>query len=104
MHSAFSRNAYVLKRKGLAIVGKYQLLDPESSEPLLFVEDKRSGCRLRYGRIFADESKRQEVLTLKPATPRTSRGRHRRRDGRQDRWSNARRYARRCLQRRMDDH
>jgi hypothetical protein len=65
MHSAFTRNAYVLKRKGLAIVGNYQLLDPESGEPLLFVEDKMQWLPpKRFGHIYADESKRQEVLTL----------------------------------------
>jgi hypothetical protein len=65
MHTAFTRNAYVLKRKGLAIAGKYQLLDAESGEQLLFVEDKMQWFPpKRFGRIYADESKSQQLLTL----------------------------------------
>lgn len=65
MHAAFTRNAYVLKRKGLAIVGKYQLLDAENGEPLLFVEDKMQWFPpKRFGRVYADEGKSQQLLTL----------------------------------------
>jgi hypothetical protein len=65
MHAAFSRTTYVLKRKGLAIAGKYQLLDSESGEPLLFVEDKTQWLPpKRFGHVYSDESKTHEVLTL----------------------------------------
>jgi hypothetical protein len=65
MHSAFSRSTYLLKRKGVAIAGKYQLLDADAGEPLLFVEDKMKWLPpKRYGHLYADEGRSHEVLTL----------------------------------------
>lgn len=65
MHPAFARTKYLLKRKGLAIGGKYQLLDPDTSTPLLFVRDEMQLLPpKRFAHIYADETCTHELLTL----------------------------------------
>lgn len=66
MDQIFAENKYILKRKGLAIAGKYILFDAEGKKPLLFIEEKSKWFppSITY-RAYADEKKTREVLTLK---------------------------------------
>ena len=63
MYSAFQHNQYLLKRQVFALAGKFRVYDP-SENLVLFSEQKM--FRLREDiRIYSDESKSQEVLTIK---------------------------------------
>ncbi len=63
MHSAFSQNYYLLKRQVFALTGKFRLYD-QNENLLMFSEQKI--FRLREDiRVFADESKAQELLVIK---------------------------------------
>ncbi len=64
MNPIFSYSSYVLKRRGLAIFGKYRLYNPQD-EPVLFVEEKikwTSGSTTIH--VYGDEQKSQEVLVI----------------------------------------
>lgn len=63
MHSAFLHNQYVLRRQVFALTGKFRVYDP-SENLVLYSEQKM--FRLREDiRVYSDESKTQEVLTIK---------------------------------------
>jgi len=63
MYSAFQHNQYLLKRQVFALAGKFRVYDP-SENLVLFSEQKM--FRLREDiRVYSDESKSQEVLTIK---------------------------------------
>lgn len=63
MHSAFLHNQYLLRRQVFALAGKFRVYDP-SENLVLFSEQKM--FRLREDiRIYSDETKSQEVLTIK---------------------------------------
>lgn len=63
MYSAFMHNNYLLRRQVFALTGKFRVYDP-SENLVLFSEQKM--FRLREDiRVYADESKMQEVLTIK---------------------------------------
>lgn len=63
MYSAFIHNNYLLRRQVFALAGKFRVYDP-SENLLLFSEQKM--FRLREDiRVYSDESKSQEVLTIK---------------------------------------
>jgi len=63
MASAFDFNQYVLKRQVLALGGKFRIFDP-SGKLALYVEQKLFKLREDI-RVYADESKTKEVLTIK---------------------------------------
>ena len=63
MNPAFMFNAYLLKRQVFAVTGKFRIYDP-SGNLVLFSEQKM--FRLREDiRVYADEAKTQEMLTIK---------------------------------------
>ncbi|MBI5932334.1 MAG: hypothetical protein HY867_01400 [Chloroflexi bacterium] len=63
MLMAFQHNNYLLRRQVFALAGKFRVYDP-SENLVLFSEQKM--FRLREDiRIYSDESKTQEVLTIK---------------------------------------
>ena len=63
MISAFQHARYVLKRQVFALTGKFRVYDP-AGNLVMFSEQKM--FRLREDiRVYADESKTQEVLTIK---------------------------------------
>ncbi len=63
MNLAFQFNAYLLKRQVFALTGKFRIYDP-AGNLVLFSEQKM--FRLREDiRVYADEAKSQEVLTIK---------------------------------------
>jgi uncharacterized protein YxjI len=63
MSLIFQGNQYLLKRQVFALTGKFRLYDPAGTL-LLFSEQKM--FRLREDiRVFSDESKSQEVLSVK---------------------------------------
>jgi uncharacterized protein YxjI len=63
MHSAFLHNQYTLKRQVFALTGKFRVYDPEGNL-VLFSEQKM--FRLREDiRVYSDESKTQELLTIR---------------------------------------
>jgi uncharacterized protein YxjI len=63
MHSAFTHNNYLLRRQVFALAGKFRVFDP-SENLVLFSEQKM--FRLREDiRVYSDESKSQEILTIK---------------------------------------
>lgn len=63
MSLAFQNNAYLLKRQVFALTGKFRIYDPMGNL-VLFSEQKM--FRLREDiRVYADESKTQEVLMIK---------------------------------------
>ena len=63
MYSAFQHNQYLLKRQVFALTGKFRVYDP-AENLVLFSEQKM--FRLREDiRIYSDETKSQEVLTIK---------------------------------------
>ena len=62
MHSAFLHNQYVLRRQVFALTGRFRVYDA-SENLLLFSEQKM--FRLREDiRVYADESKTQELLII----------------------------------------
>ncbi len=63
MQFAFQHNQYLLKRQVFALAGKFRVYDP-SENLVLYSEQKM--FRLREDiRVYSDESKTQEVLTIK---------------------------------------
>lgn len=63
MISAFQHPQYVLKRQVFALAGKFRFYDP-AGNLVMFSEQKM--FRLREDiRVYSDESKTQEVLTIK---------------------------------------
>lgn len=66
MHAEFLQTGYVLKQQGLSIGGKYRLYSPQGDEPLLFIEEKTKWLPpSTTTHVYADEKKKQEILTLK---------------------------------------
>jgi hypothetical protein len=63
MNPAFQFNQYLVKRQALALTGKVRFYDP-SGNLLLFCEQKMFKLREDI-RVFADESKTREVLSVK---------------------------------------
>lgn len=63
MNSAFSFNQYALKRQTFALAGKFRVYEP-SGKLVLFSEQKMFKIREDI-RVYSDESKTQEVLTIK---------------------------------------
>jgi hypothetical protein len=63
MQLAFQQNQYLLHRQVFALTGKFRVYDP-SGNLMLFSEQKM--FRLREDiRVYSDESKTQEMLTIK---------------------------------------
>lgn len=63
MNPAFQHNSYLLKRQVFALTGKFRIYDPQGNLAL-FSEQKM--FRLREDiRVYSDEAKTQEVLTIK---------------------------------------
>jgi uncharacterized protein YxjI len=63
MLMAFQHNNYLIRRQVFALTGKFRVFDP-SENLVLFSEQKM--FRLREDiRVYSDESKTQEVLTIK---------------------------------------
>ena len=63
MQLVFQQNQYLLRRQVFALTGKFRVYDP-SGNLVLFSEQKM--FRLREDiRVYSDESKMQEVLTIK---------------------------------------
>ncbi len=63
MHTAFQHNQYLLKRQVFALTGKFRVHDP-AGNLVLFCEQKM--FRLREDiRVYSDEGKTQELLTIK---------------------------------------
>ena len=63
MHTAFQHNQYLLKRQVFALAGKFRVYDP-AENLVLFSEQKM--FRLREDiRVYSDEGKLQELLTIK---------------------------------------
>ncbi len=63
MNSIFQFPTYVLKRQAIALTGKFRFYDP-AGNLVMFSEQKM--FRLREDiRVFSDESKSQEVLSIK---------------------------------------
>ena len=66
MHAVFSQSGYVLKRQGLSISGKYRLYGLQNDTPLLFIEEVIKWLPpSTTTHVYADEKKKQEILTLK---------------------------------------
>ena len=63
MNSIFQHNHYLLKRQVFALTGKFRYYDP-TGNLILFSEQKMFKLREDI-RVFADESKAQEVLQIK---------------------------------------
>jgi len=63
MSSAFDHNQYVLKRQFLALGGKFRVYAP-NEQLVLYVEQKLFKLREDI-RVYSDETKSQEVLTIK---------------------------------------
>ena len=63
MNPAFEYNQYTLKRQDFALAGKFRFFDP-SGKLVLFSEQKMFKLREDI-RVYSDESKTQEVLTIK---------------------------------------
>jgi uncharacterized protein YxjI len=63
MNSIFQHTHYLLKRQVFALTGKFRYYDP-MGELLMFSEQKMFKLREDI-RVFADESKTQEVLQIK---------------------------------------
>ena len=62
MRTAFQHNQYLLKRQVFALTGKFRVYDP-AENLVLFSEQKM--FRLREDiRVYSDESKSQELLTI----------------------------------------
>ncbi len=66
MNIVFTQTNYVLKRKGLSIVGKYQIFGADEDKPLLYIEEKTKWIPPSNTiHVYADDKKTLEVLTLK---------------------------------------
>ena len=63
MYSAFMHKSYLLKRQAIAMTGKFRVYDP-SGQLVLFSEQKMFKLREDI-RVYSDESKMQEVLSIK---------------------------------------
>jgi hypothetical protein len=63
MTPIFQHNQYLLKRQVFALAGKFRFFDP-SGKLVLFSEQKMFKLREDI-RVYADESKTQEALTIK---------------------------------------
>jgi len=63
MYSAFTHKSYLLKRQALAMTGKFRVYDP-SGQLVMFSEQKMFKLREDI-RVYSDESKSQEVLSIK---------------------------------------
>lgn len=63
MNPIFQFNQYLLKRQVFALTGKFRFYDP-SGQLVLFSEQKMFKLREDI-RVYADEGKTQEVLTIK---------------------------------------
>jgi uncharacterized protein YxjI len=63
MHSAFMHNQYLLKRQAIALQGKFRFYDPNGN---LVMYSEQKMFKLREDiRVYSDESKSQEVLSIK---------------------------------------
>ena len=63
MNPIFQHSRYLLKRQALALTGKFRFYDPNGTQ-VMFSEQKM--FRLREDiRVYSDESKTQEVLSIK---------------------------------------
>ena len=63
MHPAFQYQNYIVKRQAIALTGKVRFYNP-SGELVLFSEQKMFKIREDI-RVYADEQKTQEVLTIR---------------------------------------
>lgn len=63
MHPAFTHKQYLLKRQAIALTGKFRFYDP-AGNLVLFSEQKMFKLKEDI-RVYADESKSQEVLVIK---------------------------------------
>lgn len=63
MNLAFNHRQYLLKRQSLALTGKFRFYDPNGNQ-VLFSEQKMFKLKEDI-RVYADESKSQEVLVIK---------------------------------------
>ena len=63
MYSAFMHKSYLLKRQAIAMTGKFRFYDP-NGQLVLFSEQKMFKLREDI-RVYSDESKSQEVLSIK---------------------------------------
>jgi uncharacterized protein YxjI len=63
MNSVFQFNQYLLKRQALALTGKFRFYDP-GGNLVMFSEQKMFKLREDI-RVYADEAKTQELLTIK---------------------------------------
>lgn len=63
MHNAFQFNQYLLKRQVFALTGKLRFYNPQG-ELVLFSEQKMFKLREDI-RVFADEQKTQQILSIK---------------------------------------
>lgn len=63
MYSAFMHKTYLLKRQAIAMTGKFRFYDP-SGQLIMFSEQKMFKLREDI-RVYADETKTQEVLSIK---------------------------------------
>jgi hypothetical protein len=72
MNAVFSQTAYVLKRQGLSIAGKYRLHGPQNDKPLLYIEEKIKWIPPSTTvHVYLDEKKKQEILTIKDRSDET---------------------------------
>lgn len=63
MYSAFMHKTYLLKRQALAMTGKFRFYDP-TGQLVMFSEQKMFKLREDI-RVYSDETKTQEVLSIK---------------------------------------
>lgn len=63
MHIAFQHNRYLLRRQVFALAGKFRIYDP--SENLALYSEQKMFRLHEDIRVYSDESKTQEVLTIK---------------------------------------
>ena len=63
MNSIFQHPSYLLKRQAIALAGKFRVYDP-SGNLVMFSEQKMFKWREDI-RVYADENKTQEVLSIK---------------------------------------
>lgn len=62
MHPSFTHNKYLLKRQAIALTGKFRFYDA-SGRLVLYSQQKRLKLKEDI-RVYADESRRQEVLKI----------------------------------------
>ena len=63
MNSIFQHSSYLLKRQAIALAGKFRMYDP-AGNLVMFSEQKMFKWREDI-RVYADENKTQEVLSIK---------------------------------------